>query len=221
MDETVTYTLTASNTCGATETRTATLHLVGSIEAESVLAMRSIYFPTDIPRPNRMKAGLVASQQQTLKSLAEGFKTYLAEHPDAHLMLTGYADQRGPHPYNKVLSERRAEVAKNFLIERGIAPEKIETEAFGEERNLDATAVKQLLAENPDTTEQMRKKALQKLTTTVYAHNRRVDMKLTTTGQESVRNYPFTAEDFSMLVKRGQEARGGVVLAAEKEKIEN
>ena len=80
-----------------------------------VVAMRSIFSPTDIPRPNRIKAGLVASQQQTLKSLAEGFKTYLASHPDAHLMLTGYADQRGPHPYNKALSERRAEVAKSFL----------------------------------------------------------------------------------------------------------
>jgi outer membrane protein OmpA-like peptidoglycan-associated protein len=221
VDETVTYTLTASNVCGATETRTAILHILGSIEAESVLAMRSVYFPTDIPRPNRMKAGLVASQQQTLKSLAEGFKTYLAAHPDAHVMLTGFADQRGPHSYNKALSERRAEVAKTFLIEQGIAPEKIETEAYGEEKNLDTNAVKQMLSENPDATEQMREKALQKLTTTVYAHNRRVDMKLTTTGQGSVRHYPFAAEDFSMLVKRGGEAKGVVVLAAEKEKIEN
>jgi hypothetical protein len=46
-------------------------------------------------------------------------------------------------------------------------------------------------------------------------------MKLTTTGQESARHYPFAAEDFSMLVKRGGEAKGLVVPAAEKEKTEN
>jgi outer membrane protein OmpA-like peptidoglycan-associated protein len=221
VDETITYTLTASNTCGATETRTATLHIVGSIEAESVLAMRSVYFPTDIPKPHRMKSGLVASQQQTLKSLAEGFKTYLAMHPDAHLMLVGYADQRGPHPYNQALSERRAEAAKNFLIQQGIAADKIETQAYGEERNLNSDEVQQLLAQNPDVSEQVRQKAFQKLTTMVYAHNRRVDLKLSTTGQESVRNYPFTAEDYSMLVRRGGQAKEGVVLAAGKEKIEN
>ena len=222
IDEAVTYTLTASNACGATETRTATLHIVGSAtEPESTLAMHSVYFPTDIPRRNEMKSGLVASQQQTLKSLAEGFKTYLGDHPDARLVLVGYADQRGPHPYNQALSERRSEVAKNFLIEQGIAADKIETQAYGEERNLNSEEVKQLLAQNPDVSEQAREKALQKVTTVVYAHNRRVDMKLSTTGQESVRNYPFGAEDFSTLVKRGGEAKGGVVLAVEKEKIEN
>ena len=221
VDETVTYTLTASNTCGATETRTATLHIVGSIEAESILAMHSVYFPTDVPRRNRIKSGLVNSQQQTLKSLAGAFKDYLGAHSDAHLVLTGYADQRGPHSYNQALSERRAEVAKTFLIEQGIPADKIETQAFGEDRNLKADQVKELLTANPDASEEARRNAQHKLTTMVYAHNRRVDMKLSTTGQESVRHYPFTAEDFSTLVKRGGEAKGALVQAAEKEKIEN
>jgi outer membrane protein OmpA-like peptidoglycan-associated protein len=223
IDETVTYTLTASNACGATERRTATLHIVGSaITPESTLAMHSVYFPTDIPRQNRMKSGLVASQQQTLKSLAEGFKTYLGDHPDAHIVLVGYADQRGPRSYNQALSERRSEVAKNFLIEQGIPADKIETQAYGEERNLTSEEVKQLLSLNPDVSAQAREKAMQKMTTTVYAHNRRVDMKLSATGQESVRHYPFAAEDFSTLVKRGEEAKdGGVELAAQKEKINN
>jgi hypothetical protein len=41
----------------------------------------------------------------------------------------------------------------------------------------------------------------------VYAHNRRVDLKLSTTGQESARSYPFAAEDFSILVHRGGELK--------------
>lgn len=220
VDETVTYTLTASNACGATETRTATLHIVGAAtEPESTLAMHSVYFPTDVPRRNGMKSGLVTSQQEMLKSLAEGFKTYLGDHPDAHLILVGYADHRGPHSYNQALSERRSEVAKNFLIEQGIAADKIETQAYGEERNLNSEEVKQLLARNPDVSEPVREKALQKERTVVFAHNRRVDMKLSTTGQESAQSYPFAAEDFSTLVKRGKEANEGIVLATQKEKI--
>ncbi len=215
IDETVTYTLTASNTCGATEARTATLHIVGAIEAESILAMHSVYFPTDLPKRSGMKSGLLASQQQTLKSLAEAFTTYLGAHPDAHLVLAGYADRRGPHSYNQALSERRAEAAKNFLIEQGIAADKIETQAYGEDRNLNADEVKQLVTVNPDASEEARQEALNKLTTIVYAHNRRVDMRLSTTGQESVRQYPFAAEEFSTLIKRGGEAKRGVVLAAE------
>src|SRR5208337_3153118 len=47
VDETVTYTLNATNGCGGAETKTATLHIVGSIERpETKLSMRSVYFPT-------------------------------------------------------------------------------------------------------------------------------------------------------------------------------
>jgi len=222
VDETVTYTLTASNACGGTETRIATLHIVGSIEEEvRELAMRSVYFPTDLPKLNRMQAGLVGSQQKTLTAVAEAFKKYLASKPDAHLILVGHADERGPNDYNQALSERRAQLAKTFLTEQGVPAGNIETQAFGEERNLNSDEVKQSLEQNPDLSAEARQKALQRMPTVVLAHNRRVDISMSTTGQESARNSPFTAEDFSMLVKRGIATRQLVVPAAEKERIEN
>ena len=218
VDETVTYTLTASNACGGTETRTATLHITGSIkQPEVALAMRSIYFSTDKPKV-RGSEGLAASQQQTLKTLAGAFNTYVADHPDARLVLAGHADRRGPNHYNQALSERRAAVVKNFLVKQGVAAEKIDSHAYGEEQNLKSDEVKQLITQNPDATDQDRQKGLQRLTTMVYAHNRRVDMKLSTTGQESVRNYPFAAEDFSILVKRG-ELKEGMAGSEEKENV--
>jgi len=218
VDETVTYTLTAANACGGAETRTATLHITGSIkQPEITLAMRSIYFSTDKPNVRGSK-GLAVSQQQTLKMLAGAFNNYLADHPDARLVLAGHADRRGPNQYNQALSERRATVVKNFLVKQGVAAEKIDSHAFGEERNLKSVEVKQLITQNLDATDQDRQKALQRLTTMVYAHNRRVDMKLSTTGQESVRNYPFTAEDFSILVKRG-ELKEGIAGSEEKENL--
>ena len=221
VDETLTYTLSASNECGGTETRSATLHILGSIEAEPELAMRSIYFPTDLPRPTRMEAGLVKSQQQALTAIAESFKHYLTYYPDARLLLMGYADQRGPNHYNQALSERRAQVAKDFLLGQGIAADKIETQAFGEERPLTSEEVKNLVVQNPDASEQARQRALQRMTTSVYAHNRRVDINLSTTGQQSVRYYPFAAEDFSSLIRRGGEMKEPVVPAAQREKIGN
>jgi outer membrane protein OmpA-like peptidoglycan-associated protein len=161
---------------------------------------------------------LAASQQQTLKLLAGAFNTYVADHPDAQLVLTGHADRRGPNRYNQALSARRAAVVKNFLVKQGVAAERIDTHAFGEEQNLKSVAVKQLITQNPDATDQVRQKALQRLTTMVYAHNRRVDMKLNATGQESVRNYPFTAEDFAILVKRG-ELKAGTAAPEERENV--
>jgi outer membrane protein OmpA-like peptidoglycan-associated protein len=222
VDETVSYTLTATNVCGGKETQTATLHITGSIEElEKELAMRSVYFPTDLPKVHRMRAGLVSSQQQTLKEIAVAFKEYLTNKPDAHLILAGHADQRGPNAYNHALSERRAELAKSFLVEQGVPEQSIETQAFGEERNLSSEEVTKLLEQNSDLTQEARNETLQKMLTMVYAHNRRVDITLSTTGQQSVRQYPFAAEDFAVLVKRGPAIKGGVELAAEKEKLQN
>jgi outer membrane protein OmpA-like peptidoglycan-associated protein len=221
VDETVTYTLTATNTCGGTETKTAALHIVGSIEPAETpgLALNSIYFPTDMPTPGHPKAGLVSSQQATLQAVADAFKKYLANKPDAHLILVGHADERGPKTYNQALSERRSNIAKNFLVEQGIPADNIEVRALGDDENLDADQVKQQMEQNPNLTPEDREKATAKLPTIVLANNRRVDITLDKAGQEPVRQYPFQAQDFPSLVNRnGPQEEGSVELAAEKEK---
>jgi outer membrane protein OmpA-like peptidoglycan-associated protein len=148
-----------------------------------------------------MEKGLLASQQQTLKTLAADFKAYLDVHPETQLVLIGHADKRGSKHYNQALSERRAEAAKAFLVEQGVPAEKIQTKAFGKEQNLTREQVKELIATNAEATEEARKKALRRLPAMIYANNRRVDMQLSTTGQESVRTYPFAAGDFSKLMR--------------------
>jgi outer membrane protein OmpA-like peptidoglycan-associated protein len=186
VDETVTYTLTAKNDCGGNETRTATLHVTGSIEpAEIKLSMRSIYFPTDRPRGTKTYASLFSSEQDTLKSLADAFKGYLANKLDAHLVLSGHADKRGPGGYNKALSERRTALAKRFLVEQGVPEANIETRAFGKEQNLSPDQVKQLMEQDSNLTADDRGTMLRKSPTVVLAYNRRVDFTLSPTGQES------------------------------------
>jgi outer membrane protein OmpA-like peptidoglycan-associated protein len=222
VDETVSYTLTASNGCGGSETRTASLHIVGSIEQpETQLTMRSVYFPTNRPRSTKSNKALLPSESEALSGIATAFKTYLEAKPDAKLELSGHADKRGPASYNQALSERRAELAKRYLVEQGIPEANLETHAYGKEQNLTTDQVKQLLEQNPNLSTEERDKVLARLLTIVLANNRRVDITLSTTGQESARTYPFNATDYKTLVDRGPAVEEGKVeTAAQKEKVQ-
>jgi outer membrane protein OmpA-like peptidoglycan-associated protein len=221
IDETVTYTLTASNGCGGSETRIATLHIVGSIEQPEIkLTMRSVYFPTNKPRTLKSEAALLPSEREELKSIADAFKTLLTAKPDAHLMLSGHADKRGASSYNQALSERRAELAKRFLVEQGVPEASLETHAYGKKQNLTVDQVKQLLEQNTALSAEEKQKALQRIQTIVLANNRRVDITLSTNGQESARMYPFDTKDYAALVDRGKPLEASkIVPASQKEKI--
>ena len=222
VDEQITYTLNARNDCGGTETKTATLHLVGSIEPVPEVALRSVYFPTDSPRTAASETALLPSEQATLTAVADSFKKYLEYKPDARLALAGHADERGPQEYNEPLSERRVQEAKAFLVQQGVPEASIDTTAFGKEKNLSDDEVKQLVEQNPDLSDELRQQTLQRLHTIALAYNRRVDITLTPSGQESVARYPFAAEDYATLVDRnGPNKASTVQPAALKEKIEN
>jgi outer membrane protein OmpA-like peptidoglycan-associated protein len=219
VDETVTYTLTATNDCGGAETRTVALHVVGTIEP-GALAMRSVYFPTDLPRNLKSEAGLLPSEQEELKSIAPEFKKYLAYKSDARLILAGHADRRGTASYNQLLSKRRAELVKRFLVEQGIPESSIDVQAFGKKDSLTPEQVQHLLEQSPDLGAQTLETVTKRLGNIVLAYNRRVDLTLSSTGQESARAYPFNAEDFAALAERDpKKVLAPVQLAAEKEHI--
>ena len=162
---------------------------------EARLAIRSIYFPTALPSPGRPTVGLVESQQKTLTALANDFKEYLGTKPDAHLVLEGHSDHRGTPKFNKALSERRVQATKRFLIGLGIPEANLQTKALGEEENMTEDQVKQLVEQHPNLSQEQRDKILANLRIVTLAQNRRVDITLSSTGQQSVRQFPFNAED--------------------------
>lgn len=92
------------------------------------------------------------------------------------------------------------ERTKNFLVEHGVPADHFELKAFGEDRELTADEVKAQMADNPDLSADERQKMLDNLRVLVLANNRRVDVTLSTTGQKSVRRYPFNARDFLALI---------------------
>ena len=209
VDETLTYTFQAANACGGTETRTATLRITGVIEPaitavettlETRLAMNSVYFPTALPTKSAPEGGLVKSQQGSLTELADSFKKYLEFRPEAHLIVQAHADARGSRESNQALSERRSARVMRFLTEQGVPESSIETVAYGSEQNLDAAAVRELVDQNPNLTPEDRQKLLKNWRAIVLANNRRVDIMLSTTKQQSARYFPFNAEDFKELM---------------------
>jgi outer membrane protein OmpA-like peptidoglycan-associated protein len=173
---------------------------------EARLALHSAYFPTAQPPVKDPNAGLLASQQQTLTALANDFQTYQKAKPDAHLILEGHADPRGSVPYNQALSERRVARVKSFLIEHGVPEGSIETKALGDQHNLTADEVKASVEQNPELTKEERARVLRNMRTIILASNRRVDVTLSTTGEVSVRQFPFNAADSLTLIGGRQAA---------------
>ena len=184
---------------------------------EQRLSLHSIYFPTAQPTPANPKGGLVKSQQQTLIDLAADFKKYLEAKPDAHLILEGHADPRGSPEYNQKLSERRTEATKAFLVGQGVPEANIETKAFGETQQLSAEQVNQSLDQATDLTPGEKARIRRNMRTIILASNRRVDVTLSTTGQSSVRQFPFNAADALTLIG-GREKPAGAAPAKTKTK---
>jgi outer membrane protein OmpA-like peptidoglycan-associated protein len=169
-------------------------------QLEIRLALHSIYFATARPTAENPGGGLVDSQEQILLALAKDFTKYLTYKPDAHLILGGHADERGGEEYNKGLTQRRVDRTKSYLVDHGVPADHIDTRSFGKDDNLSAEQVKQLMAQDPDLSPGDRQQMMSNLKVMVLANNRRVDVTLSTTGEQSVRRYPFNTKDFLALI---------------------
>ena len=181
INETKTYTLNATNVCGGSSTQTAALHITGTVEPIPAVTLQSIFYPTDYPDKKNPQVGLVKSQQLELATLADGFKKYLVYDPDAKLAIEAYADIRGSKPFNQDLSERRVERIKQYLVDQGVAADKVETAAYGKDRPMDRAAVKALEDANPNMPPKAR---LRNVMGDWYAYNRRADIDAAAVGQE-------------------------------------
>jgi outer membrane protein OmpA-like peptidoglycan-associated protein len=115
---------------------------------------------------------------------------------------------RGSVQYNQALSERRVGHTKSFLVEQGVPETKIETLGLGKEEDLTAAQVEDAVKQNPGLSDTEREKLLHNLPVIILAKNRRVDVTLSTTGQQSVQWYPFNAADAKMLLDQRNLTKG-------------
>ncbi len=216
VNEQQTYTLTATNECGGSDTHTVAINVTGLIESASEVPLASVFFPTGYPDVRHPSAGLVESQQKLLAATADGFKKYLEDNPDAKLTVIGNTDVRDSNERNKPLSQRRANRVKDYLSSLGIPESKIETIAQGKEKQLDAATVKSLQESNPNKPP----KEPVNFQELVWAYNRRVDIVLQPKGQQSTQYYPGNSADADLLLDSNWPGQKQIViLAAEKTAI--
>jgi outer membrane protein OmpA-like peptidoglycan-associated protein len=62
--------------------------------------------------------------------------TIAALSPDYEIVIRGYTDNVGSTKYNKSLSKTRTQIVRNYLVGKGIDPEKIKTIGMGEKNPL-------------------------------------------------------------------------------------
>ena len=218
VNETWGYTLKGTNACGGTVTKTDLLHVVGSIDPAPSVTLTSIFYPTAYPQRHHPKVGLVASERKSLEDAASGVKDLFQYDQDVKLMVVAHADIRGSKNYNEKLTERRAELVKNFLVSQGIPADKIQTRAEGKDQELSQPEVTKLQAEDPQEPE---KWMLRSTKATWLAYNRRVDVVLEPNGQQSEKEYPNTASDVRLLWERPEPSLKAVEAASGVQGVEH
>jgi len=85
-------------------------------------ALKDVYFQFD-------STELIAETQEILKKNAE----WLKANPKSRVEVEGHCDDIGSAEYNLALGAKRAQAAKDFLINQGIAPDRLVTISYGKE----------------------------------------------------------------------------------------
>ena len=92
-------------------------------------------------------SGKASFQKQTIPVL-EAMTAILKEYPTANFSLEGHTDSDGSEALNQKLSEERAAAVKNFLVENGIAADRLSSKGFGESMPVDSNKTSKGKANN-------------------------------------------------------------------------
>jgi len=82
-----------------------------------------VYFDFD-------KSEIRSGDTSTLNEQAAWLKKY----PNVTIVVEGHCDERGTREYNLALGERRANAVKDYLVNRGVSDNRIDTISYGKER---------------------------------------------------------------------------------------
>ncbi len=93
-------------------------------EPAAAPSLEPIYFDTD-------SAELAPRARASLESVAVAIR----ENPEwGDIAIEGHCDERGSASYNLNLGKRRADTVKRYLVQWGVAPSRLLTRSFGEQR---------------------------------------------------------------------------------------
>ena len=109
----------------------------GSLDDFKVNVGDRVYFDLDQYRLTSDAQGILQRQA-----------AWLSSYPDVNILVAGNCDERGTREYNLALGERRASVVKNYLVDLGVDPARIQTVSYGIERPLALGSNEQAWAQN-------------------------------------------------------------------------
>jgi peptidoglycan-associated lipoprotein len=73
---------------------------------------------------------------------------WLQKFPNVRVTIEGHCDERGTREYNLALGDRRANSAKNFLVNAGVAASRISVISYGKERPIATGSDEEAWAQN-------------------------------------------------------------------------
>lgn len=79
--------------------------------------------------------GKFAIKQEAKEDL-DKLATIMKDQPSMKILLEGHTDRRGSAKKNQILSEKRVESAKNYLVMKGVKKSSIETKGWGQQKPL-------------------------------------------------------------------------------------
>lgn len=115
-------TLVSTKGLTRSDTLNTTLHMT-TLRIGEAIAINNIYYDYD-------KWDIRPDAATELDKLARIF----IENPNMDFELGSHTDSRGGDTYNLVLSDARANAAVNYLIQRGVDPDRIVAKGYGEEK---------------------------------------------------------------------------------------
>ncbi len=95
----------------------------GGLALRSITMIEDVFFDFD-------RSNIRPGAQATLEKLTSVMEQY----PSLRIQLAGHTDSRGTDQYNDALSQRRSTAVVNYLIDQGIAPERLADSYWGEQQ---------------------------------------------------------------------------------------
>ncbi|APX98817.1 thrombospondin type 3 repeat-containing protein [Lacinutrix venerupis] len=98
-----------------------------------------------------------SSFQKSAYSALQDITAILKEYPDSNFTLEGHTDSVGAKSSNQLLSERRANAVRDYLIANGISKDRLTAYGFGEDYPVDSNATRNGRANNRRTEIKLKK----------------------------------------------------------------
>ncbi len=93
---------------------------------EDVIVLKGVAFATN-------SAELIRHSESVLDEMVATLKRHL----DLKMEVAGHTDKRGERAYNLALSKQRAESVRNYLIQKGISPDRLTAKGYGPDKPID------------------------------------------------------------------------------------